>query len=37
MPQRSEKGIGSYLGRSPDVVYVREKSAEVIVVDRNEP
>ena len=27
----------SYLGRSPDVVYIEEKSAEAIVVDRNEP
>ena len=27
----------SYLGRSPDVVYIKEKSADAIVVDRNEP
>ena len=46
MPQGSEEGIGSYLGRSPDVVNIKEKSAparlrhsggEAIVVDRNEP
>ena len=28
---------GSYLGRSPGVEYTEEKSAEAIVVDRNEP
>jgi len=39
MPQGSEEGIGSYLGRSvsgfalPDI----QKSAEVIVIDGNEP
>ena len=27
----------SYLGRSPDVVDIAEKSAEVIVVGSNEP
>jgi hypothetical protein len=32
-----EEGISSYLGRSPDVVNVKEKSAEVVVVDSNEP
>jgi hypothetical protein len=37
MPQGSEEGIDPYLGRSPDVVYIREKSAEVIVVGSNEP
>ena len=37
MPQGSDEGIGSYLGRSPDVVNIKEKSAEVIVVDSNEP
>jgi hypothetical protein len=26
-----------YLGRSPDVVHIKEKSAEVIVVESNEP
>ena len=31
------EGIGSYLGRSPDVVNIKEKSAEAIVVGSNEP
>jgi hypothetical protein len=33
MPQESEEGIGSYLGRSPDVMNMEEKSAEAIVVN----
>jgi hypothetical protein len=37
MPQGSEEGIRSYLGRSPDVWNIKEKSAEVVVVDSNEP
>jgi len=40
MQQASAEGYLPYRGRSPDVVYIREKSAEVIVVgetscDRN--
>jgi hypothetical protein len=27
----------SYLGRSPDVVNIEEKSAEIIVIGSNEP
>ena len=39
MPQESEEGIGSYLGRSVSsfVLLDIQKSAEVIVVDSNEP
>ena len=36
MPQESEEGICSYLGRSPDVENIKEKSAEVIVIGSNE-
>ena len=37
MPQELEEGIYSYLGRSPDVVNIEEKSAEVVVVGSDEP
>jgi hypothetical protein len=37
MSQGSEEGIGSYPGRSPDVVNIKEKSAEAIVIGGNEP
>jgi hypothetical protein len=36
MPQESEEGICSYLGRSLSVEYAKEKSAETIVALRNE-
>ena len=37
MPQESDEGICFYLGRSPDVANIKEKSAEVIVIGSHEP